>query len=142
MPNQGFQKDAKWMYTGSEDGAIKIWDLRAPSCQRNYDVGSAVTTVALHPNQAELISGDIDGKIKVRYVSSVERFPWDGDFFIFFFLPRTLNANSKVDVIERQGDVFVYGLLEWLKLRNCAIARLDGLVSPSQISFFQSDAVP
>ena len=53
------------MYTGSEDGAIKIWDLRAPSCERNYNVGSAVNTVALHPNQAELISGDMDGKIKV-----------------------------------------------------------------------------
>ena len=56
------------MYTGSEDGAIKIWDLRAPSCQRNYDVGSAVNTVALHPNQAELISGDMDGKVKVGSV--------------------------------------------------------------------------
>lgn len=61
----GFQKDGKWMYTGSEDGAIKIWDIRAPSCQRNYEVGSAVNTVALHPNQAELISGDMDGKVKV-----------------------------------------------------------------------------
>lgn len=67
LSKKGFQKDAKWMYTGSEDGAIKIWDLRAPSCQRNYDVMSAVTTVALHPNQAELISGDVDGKIKVQY---------------------------------------------------------------------------
>ena len=58
------------MYTGSEDGAIKIWDLRAPSCQRNYDVGSAVNTVALHPNQAELISGDMDGKVKVGHVKA------------------------------------------------------------------------
>lgn len=61
----GFQKDGKWMYTGSEDGTIKIWDLRTQSCQRNYVVGAGVNTVALHPNQAELTSGDVDGKIKV-----------------------------------------------------------------------------
>ena len=24
----GFQQDGKWMYTGSEDQTIKIWDLR------------------------------------------------------------------------------------------------------------------
>lgn len=24
----GFQKDGKWIYTGSEDGTVKIWDMR------------------------------------------------------------------------------------------------------------------
>ena len=49
----GFQKDGKWMYTGSEDGTIKIWDLRASGCQRNYDTGGvAVNDVVLHPNQS------------------------------------------------------------------------------------------
>lgn len=107
----GFQKDGKWMYTGSEDGtgeatrgvrhasagggdiksqapahslanlrpllplqpphrarpkprlpplptAVKIWDLRAPGCQREYESRAAVNTVVLHPNQGELISGE------------------------------------------------------------------------------------
>lgn len=40
----GFQKDGKWMYTGSEDGTVKIWDLRASGCQRDYDCGSAVNS--------------------------------------------------------------------------------------------------
>ena len=34
-----FDKDAKWMYTSSEDGFLKIWDVRAPTCQREYDSG-------------------------------------------------------------------------------------------------------
>ena len=55
----GFQKDSKWIYTGSEDGTIKIWDLRAPNAQREYESRGAVNTVVLHPNQGELISGDI-----------------------------------------------------------------------------------
>ncbi|PRW61184.1 LST8-like protein isoform X1 [Chlorella sorokiniana] len=61
----GFQKDGKWMYTGSEDGTVKIWDLRAPGCQREYESRAAVNTVVLHPNQGELISGDQHGNIRV-----------------------------------------------------------------------------
>jgi G protein beta subunit-like protein len=62
----GFHKDGKWMYTGSEDGTIKIWDLRAPGCQRNYNCcPGGVNTVTLHPNQAELISGDQNGNVRI-----------------------------------------------------------------------------
>eukprot|EP01084_Bolivina_argentea_P125774 222791_1 len=61
----GFQKEGKWMFTGSEDGSIKIWDLRAPGCQRNYICKSPVHALALHPNQAELISGDQSGRMMV-----------------------------------------------------------------------------
>lgn len=68
------------MYTGSEDGTIKIWDLRARSFQRNYDVGCAVNTVVLHPNQAELISGDVNGKVHVRAESSVPFHECSSDF--------------------------------------------------------------
>lgn len=61
----GFQKEGQWMYTGSEDGTIKIWDMRGPSCQRDYFHKGAVNTVVLHPNQGELISGDQNGSIKI-----------------------------------------------------------------------------
>ena len=68
----GFQKDTKWMYSGSEDGTLRIWDLRSPgtarefgSCQREYDNGCGINAVALHPNQGELIAGDQNGNIRV-----------------------------------------------------------------------------
>uniref|UniRef100_A0A5B7BPY3 Target of rapamycin complex subunit LST8 n=1 Tax=Davidia involucrata TaxID=16924 RepID=A0A5B7BPY3_DAVIN len=61
----GFQCDGNWMYSGSEDGTVKIWDLRAPGCQREYESRAAVNTVFLHPNQTELISGDQNGNIRV-----------------------------------------------------------------------------
>jgi G protein beta subunit-like protein len=50
----GFQKDSKWMFTASEDGTVKIWDLRAPGCQRNYESRTPINSACLHPNQVRL----------------------------------------------------------------------------------------
>lgn len=61
----GFHKDRKWMFTGSEDGTVKVWDIRAPGYQCNYSSKAAINTAFLHPNQAEIISGDEDGVIRV-----------------------------------------------------------------------------
>jgi WD40 repeat protein len=49
---------------------VQIWDLRAPGCQRDYECTAPVNTVVLHPNQAELISGDQNGNIRVWDLSA------------------------------------------------------------------------
>jgi G protein beta subunit-like protein len=66
----GFQREGRWMFSSSEDGTIKIFDLRSPKFQRSFDCGVAVNTVALHPNQAQLISGDQNGSVKVWDLST------------------------------------------------------------------------
>jgi G protein beta subunit-like protein len=62
-----FQSQGRWFVTGSEDGTIKIFDVRAPGIQRDYtpDPRSPVNDVIIHPNQGELISCDQDGSIRV-----------------------------------------------------------------------------
>jgi len=61
----GFQIHGRWMFSGSEDGTLKVFDLRSPSFQRSFDARSPVRSVALHPNQLQLVSGDASGSVKV-----------------------------------------------------------------------------
>jgi G protein beta subunit-like protein len=66
----GFHREGRWMYTCSEDNTVKIWDLRSPGFQRSFDCKCPVNSVALHPNQAELISGDQKGNVRVWDLST------------------------------------------------------------------------
>lgn len=61
----GFQSAGRWIVTGGEDGTIKIWDVRAPTVQRDYQLKAPVTDVIIHPNQGELVSCDQNGAIKI-----------------------------------------------------------------------------
>lgn len=59
------QADGKWMASSSEDGTVKVWDLRTGHVQRSYKHGSPVNDVVIHPNQGELISCDDDGNVRI-----------------------------------------------------------------------------
>jgi len=61
----GFQKDCKWIYASSEDGSIRICDLRTTGFQRTYANKEAMNCVVLHPNEGDLIAGDQQGNIKI-----------------------------------------------------------------------------
>ena len=88
MTSLAWHAEAKWLVSGSEDGTVKIWDVRfvdlpalslsAPkliemgrgifrtaSPQRNYAHSAPVNDIALHSNQGELISCDQSGAIKI-----------------------------------------------------------------------------
>lgn len=59
------QADGKWMVTSSEDGSVKVWDMKTGSIQRNYKHNCAVNDVVIHPNQGEVISCDNEGNVRI-----------------------------------------------------------------------------
>jgi target of rapamycin complex subunit LST8 len=61
----GFQKDGRYLYTGSEDGTLKIWDLSNPYCSRSFNVGAPVNSVCLRTDRDEFITGDQNGCVKI-----------------------------------------------------------------------------
>lgn len=68
----GFQEDGKWMYTGSEDCRVRIWDMnsQSPVCKRMFDCLTPVNAVCLHPNQVELAIGSQGGSVYLWDVKS------------------------------------------------------------------------
>ncbi|CAL1705002.1 unnamed protein product [Somion occarium] len=66
-----FHSEGKWLVTGSEDGTIKIWDLRSAHLQRNYDNEAPVNDVVVHPNQENICTHELTpaGDIPMRSIS-------------------------------------------------------------------------
>jgi G protein beta subunit-like protein len=61
----GFQRDGRYLYSSSEDGTIKLWDLRNPSPSRSFDAKAPVRSVTLRADRDQIISGDAAGKVTV-----------------------------------------------------------------------------
>jgi G protein beta subunit-like protein len=61
----GFQKEVRYLFSGSEDGTVKIFDLRGPNASCSFDCKAPVNSVVHHPSRAEIISGDQNGVIRV-----------------------------------------------------------------------------
>jgi len=94
------------MLSSSEDSTIKIWDLRTPTHQRNYDCGSSVNSLALHPNQGEVICGLQNGTVRI----------WD------------LGEGKFRDIVGIEGDVAVRSVAIRADGRQAAVSNNKGHV--------------
>lgn len=61
----GFHRDAKWLFSASEDCTVRLWDMRDKKSQRQHQAGGAVNAAVLHPNQTEILIGTQTGQLTV-----------------------------------------------------------------------------
>lgn len=60
----GFDRGCRWLYTGGEDGFVKLWEYHTSlHCRRSFQVKCAVNCVVTHPNRTVLIISDTSGTL-------------------------------------------------------------------------------
>jgi len=68
----GFQRDGRYLYSGSEDGTVKLWDLKSRTYARSFNAKGPVTSVAHRNRRDEIISGDQNGCVKIWDLGSAK----------------------------------------------------------------------
>ena len=109
-------RDGRYLVSGSEDGTVKMWDMRSMARRRQYVVKSAVNCLALHPDQSLLLVGDQSGRLSLWDTlslsdSCVQELVPGGDVAI-----RSVSVSSEpggpICACNNSGDVFVLELVD------------------------------
>jgi target of rapamycin complex subunit LST8 len=59
-----FQSDGKLLFSCSEDGTMKVWDVRTGQSEISIDTRCGLNSAVLHPNEIEIFTGDQNGCLK------------------------------------------------------------------------------
>lgn len=109
VTSMAFHAECRWMVTSSEDGTVKIWDLRTREVSRNHKHGCTVWDVVIHPNQGEIISGDANGNVVVWDLAANRRtHQWIPEEGVGVSSVDVANDGSLLVAANKAGNVFIW----------------------------------
>jgi len=107
----GFFSSGRWIYSGSEDGTIKMWDVRNSANPRDFEkCEEPCTSLTLTPNEKYLISTYQNGLLRVIDHSSgaFKDYRPDGEKPLQSV---SIDPSGKFcSVVNHQGDVMMYDI--------------------------------
>jgi len=104
----GFPREGRWMYSGSDDGMVKVWDLRNPGSSRDFSYTDPCTCVTLHPNQKHLFCTYQNGTVRILDTQS------QINVDVPEFVPSTGDSSLQCIDIDPSG-------------RYCCVVNTDGM---------------
>ena len=109
-------RDGRFLISSSEDGSLKIWDMRSMQRRKQFVVRTAVNCFALHPDQSKIIAGDQSGRLTVWDTVSgadecVQELVPGGDIGIRSVVI-SQDPNGPIVAANNAGDVFVLELVD------------------------------
>jgi len=108
-----FNESGSLMFSGGEDGKIRVWDMKESHCKLCFELKVPVNCLKLHPNGTELFIGDANGIVHIKDLSNHENRQYipDSDCMILDLALSPLYA-SQLSLVNNKGKCYVWNVKE------------------------------
>ncbi|ODV61270.1 TOR complex subunit LST8 [Ascoidea rubescens DSM 1968] len=107
-----FATDNQWMVSASDDGTIKVWDIRSNKIESDCNNGSPINDLSFNRSSSEAITCDQEGRVKIwdigmkRAVHVLE----PGNEHVNLLSVTAAQDSSVIIAANKKGQCFVWSM--------------------------------